>query len=367
MYNAIVQTGNNKYTHIQKNKLLFNGFWRNGDKPNVCMWLDQATWHDAKTGDGGGCKEFAKAAFSMNLTEFMNRYGRSATGSETLDVAKAFKERPPSLPASINKPIEHIFKDLCQRDKEGRIDKANGWLETKRGLTNPRFYIGSGFANLTKEDVFLFESQHQNFIHQRLTTANQMVVPLRGVHSDSIQNLFFRSIGECPKEEKSRLLPNGGGWHDQSETPRAFGFPHLISDFPHLILCEGMADYFAAECLIGCDHHYLPIGAASASALNKWAEWLVKIKYNGRVILLYQLDTNKNGQVSSSGTGQAKATETLKILLTNKIKSRLFNWGRFLKHISSITEIPKDIADLCPVVPYELLVEKFFTELKEVH
>jgi hypothetical protein len=363
MANAIFQRANNRLLRQQGDIVKFNGFWRDGDKQNVCAWLNTATWHDIKTGVGGGCKEFAKAAFNMDLPEFMKRYGRSTSGSETLDVARAFTKPPPHQKISLNKPIEQIFKDLSQQDKN-RDDKAKAWLENERALKNPRFYIGSGFANLIKEDVDIFENQHQNFIRQRLAVSDQIIVPLRGVHSDKVQNLFFRSIGECSKEEKSRLLPNAGGWSELDSSPRAFGFPHLINDFPNLVICEGMADYFAAELLLDCEHNFLPIGVASASALPKWAHWLAENKFNGCVIIIFHLDQDRYGNLSDTGIGQDNAVKCASYLRSAGIDAKLFPWLRFLKHLNNFTEV-RDLADVLKLASKPAHLPKVF--LQTIH
>ena len=75
MSNAAKSYSSPKLMRLENEKLHFNGFWRNGDKQNVCIWLNRASWHDAKTGEGGGCKEFVKTAFNMDLPEFMSVSG----------------------------------------------------------------------------------------------------------------------------------------------------------------------------------------------------------------------------------------------------------------------------------------------------
>jgi hypothetical protein len=351
MTNAILGMASPKLIGQAHNKISFNGFWRNGDKQNVCIWLDKATWHDAKTGEGGGCKEFAKVAFNMALPEFMKRFGTPFSGSETLDVAKIFdgtdhsRADPSSAVIFSNqKPVDQVFKELCQRDKT-REDKAKAWLETERGLINPRFYIGSGFSNLDRKDTSLFDAQQQNFIKHRIALAPQIVVPLRSTKSNEIKNLFFRSIAKVPKEEKSRLLPNSGGWHEPDGSPRAFGFPSLIKESSHLIICEGMADYFTVEFLINGNKGFLPIGASNADGLTKWSKWLVEAGYKGRVTVLHQLDTDDNGRLNPKSIGPKKAVEALRCLKDNRIHAQLFDWPFYLQHTSTHILHINDIAD----------------------
>ena len=148
MDNAISQCANSRYLRRSGNTVKFNGFWRDGDKQNVCAWLDKATWHDAKTGEGGGCKEFAKVAFNLSLPEFMERYA-------------GFKPKVYKTAVPADKPVRlithdvhQIWQELCARDQK-RADLASHWLEEERGIKTPRSFIGSGFANLYEEDLEL--------------------------------------------------------------------------------------------------------------------------------------------------------------------------------------------------------------------
>jgi len=98
MKNAIENNSNHRLLKTVDDKILFNGFWRNGDKQNICFWPSTATWHDAKTGEGGGCKDFAKIAFGLSLPEFMERF----TGTAKIDIKKAIK------PVVLTTPIDEI-------------------------------------------------------------------------------------------------------------------------------------------------------------------------------------------------------------------------------------------------------------------
>ncbi len=358
---AVLQNSNPKALHVSSSKILFNGFWRNGDKQNVCLWLDKAAWHDAKTGDGGNCKEFAQVAFNMKLPEFMERFGTISTQiGVPVSLEKAFDS-----PQKLTKPVDEIWSVLQKHDRN-RPDLAAAWLSGQRGFSSPRRLIGSGFANLCVDDIGLFELQHHKLIQQRLAFGSQILVPLRGMHSDQVHNLFFRSIDECPKEQKSRLLTGAGGWSEPDSSPRAFGFPHLIHDFPNLVLCEGMADYFAAECLLNDEHNFLPIGAASASALPKWSEWLIKNGYKGQVILLNQLDRTDN-KLSNDAIGQKTSIQAVKILLNHGIKSKFFPWHNFLNNLKDSLDVSKvfDIADVCGFSQNPNISEFFVSAIKQ--
>lgn len=346
MRTAIEQSADPHCLRRSNDKIVFNGFWRSGTHPNVCAWLDKATWSDAKTGQGGSCKDFAKVAFNLSLPQFMRKFGDASNSNEEdygqrLDIAAAFAKR--SSP-QLTKPVDDIWQELCVRDRS-RTDCAAQWLTDKRGFEQPRRFIGSGFSNLTKDDIDLFEPHHRSLIEYRLSLGPQLVAPLRGVHSDKVNNLFFRAVSDVAKDEKSRLLTGAGGFKDADDSPRAFGFPHLIKDFSNIVLCEGMADYFAAEVLLADNEKWLPIGASNADGLKKWALWLSKSKFSGRVTIVYQLDPDDEGELGTEMVGPQKATEAMRVLNENNITARFFNWALYLNHTTASPDRVNDLAD----------------------
>lgn len=345
-FKAISENADPKYIKQHGSKILFNGFWRNGDKQNVCAWLDSATWHDAKTGDGGGCKEFARIAFGLELRDFLTRFGQQISTNH-----KAVSRRNGQKIFCEDQTVstEKLWEGLVKNDFF-RPDIASQWLSEVRGFSSPRQIIGSGFVNLSDSDISLFASNHASFIKTRLKLGSQLIAPIRGVHDDSVQNLFFRTIVKVPKQEKSRLLPHAGGWSDHDGSPRAFGFPYLIREFPNLVICEGMADYFAAEYLLLGEEKFLPLGCPSASFLPKWADWLKKSNYQGRVIWIYQLDVDVNGNILADATGQRFAAQASRTLKEAEISSHLFNWPAFLKTIPNLEKIPGDLADVYSMI-----------------
>lgn len=240
--------------------------------------------------------------------------------------------------------LEEIWKNILKKNQD-RLSVAVAWLSLERGFKPD--CITSGFSDLYRCDSELFHREHQNFIENRVMVGMQIVAPLRSPSSEKVKNLFFRTMYNTDKETKSRLLPNVNGWGDEDGSPRGFGLPHLIKDFPHIILCEGMADYFAAESLLAEETRYLAIGASSALGLVKWASWLAEHKYRGEVTLLYQLDEKKES--SSLPVGQKCAADSLKILKNNLIKANFFDWFTFLHELKSNIDITKinDIADVC--------------------
>lgn len=342
--NAICQNAQERLLSKVGDKFKFNGFWRNGDKQNVCAWIDKATWHDAKTGEGGGCKEFAKVAFGMDLKDFMDRYGH----------AGAYHTQPKNIVAKHSRDqkceqsrfsVDYVNKTWTSLFKTSKRSQATKWLSQSRGIINPLDSIGSGYVDLTNDDLIHFNESHQAFVKERITKGQVIAVPLRSVNDDRVHNLFLRIFSPIDKSEKSRLLPHCGGWGNLNDGLKGFGFPHLINDFPHLILCEGMADYFAAEYLLDTCEKHLPIGAANADALVKWAQYLVDKQYRGTVHFVYQLDSNENGRVTSNEIGPQKALKAAQILLNAQIEAKPFNWVAFLsKTTTNFTNI-SDLAD----------------------
>ena len=340
MRNAVLRHANPRLTKERNNKILCNGFWRDGDKQNVCIWPDTATWKDIKTEEGGGCKKFAEHAFNLSLPEFMERYGNLF--SPQLKKHREVPNNNKFITESLNVIWKKILKDnhLVSR-------AADNFLEA-RGFINPRTCIGSGYVELKTEHCDFFTSSHAAFLRDRAEQGTQLLVPIRDISSEQVSNLFVRNLAPQSLDQKSRLLPNMGGWHDDEKNPRAFGFPHLVHEFNHLLLFEGMADYFAGEYLINHDHNFLPIGVPSASFFPKWAELLVNRKYNGSVTIIYQLD-RQNGKLSIDAVGTKFGAEALKILRNHRFKATAFDWPRFLEKIYHQVDMHSvgDIADIC--------------------
>ena len=339
--NAICQNADDRFLSKDGQKFKFNGFWRNGTKQNVCAWIDKATWHDAKTGEGGGCKEFAQVAFGMSLKEFMDKYGSAQYQAQAfIHISKELSPKTEYSSSYVN-----LLWHQLQKHEPHKTDDASKWLSSIRGIANPRIHIGSGYINLINDDAALFEKEQQDFIRTRTEKGQIVAVPLRNVHSDKVQNLFLRIFSNIDKAEKSRLLPNCGGWGNLTDGLRAFGFPHLIDEFPNIVLCEGMADYFAAEYLLDGNEKHLPLGAANADALIKWAQWLAEKNYKGYVHFIYQLDSNDEGKISKTEIGPKKALEAAQILLNAHVKAKPFNWFSYLNHTTKNSNNINDIAD----------------------
>lgn len=361
MVNAVYRHAQPKYIRHVGDKLTFNGFWRDGKKRNVCIWPDQAAWSDLRDSENGysnkgGVKSFAKTVLNMNLPEFMNQYGNG----QRVSLVKEQRQKSFS-PDYVNA----IWEELLKRD-QGRANPALHWLAHTRKFRSHALSTTLSFANLYGEEVDLFAREHRPLIQHRLNLGQNIVVPLRGIDDDKVENLYLRALDNIDKEDKARLLTNCGGWHSRNDAPRAFGFPYLIHDFPNVVICEGMADYFAAECLLDADEKYLPIGAPGTAAINKWGEWLSQAKYSGRIHLIYQLDPDQSNSLSTYGAGQKAAVNARRTLSNAGQIVNLFNWTFFLRLTTGWHKAPRDLADvfICTDGPEDLLSEAFLNTLK---
>ena len=340
---AIEKHANKKFLRTYSNKILFNGFWRQGNKQNVCAWLNKATWSDAKTGESGGIKEFASVAFGLSLPEFMNEYG--PTCSQSTKPVEIKKEKP------VICDLDSIFKTLG-KNRVAKEDHAALWLEEARGIELPREKIYSGFENITPKEAHLFSQAHKGFISHRTKTGKHLVAPLRSPQSDKIENLFFRKIGFLGEnfgaEEKSRLLPNVGGLSKKDGTPLGFGLPHLVEEADIVVLCEGFADTLCLEAMLEDHLNITVIGSPSAKFLPKWSQWLAN-NCNATLFVVYHLDHSKD---DSLGVGQENAIAAANIYRNAKKRAHLFPWPKFLLQLkrlgmeNAITNF-RDVGDIC--------------------
>ncbi len=346
MARAIFQKAHSRFIRQDGDTVKFNGFWRDGDKQNICVWLSKASWHDAKTGEGGGCKEFAKIAFNMTLPEFMKHYGDIKPKDGAVSYHKFSPEEPQTKSANALAVgyVDEIWQELSKRDLK-RSDQAALWLEQERAIINPRSYLRSGFANLFPEDIELFDKSHHSFIKQRLLLGPHILAPMRSMDSAQVENFFFRAMLPISKDQKSRLLSGVGGLSNSSGKMRAFGFPHLISDFNKVVMVEGMADYFSAEYLLDADEKILPIGAPNADSLIKWAQEFVRIDYHGQVVIIYHIDANKKDELSTKEIGPAKAIQAAQVLQKHHIPVQIFPWPYYLKNSTAKSHKVRDLAD----------------------
>jgi hypothetical protein len=171
LHYAILSSANHKRIKQSNGKILFNGFWRGGDKQNVCAWLDRATWHDAKTGEGGGVKDFAAVAFNLSLPEFMARF---CSIPVPIRPAVQLVARQALEPVS----LESSWRALESRRPE-TADAAALWLQNARGIERPRETTYSGFESITVDDAVLFPRMQQAFLKDRLAQGSFLAAPIR--------------------------------------------------------------------------------------------------------------------------------------------------------------------------------------------
>ena len=133
---------------------------------------------------------------------------------------------------TLTKPVNLLWLEMLKA-APAEVDTAVKWFENERGFKDVKYYLSSGLTCLDEKHIQCFEKRHHGFIKHRLSIGRQLVIPIRSTYSDEVKNLFFRTITPCDKNEKTRLLPGAGGWSESDYSPRAFGFPHLLNDFPN--------------------------------------------------------------------------------------------------------------------------------------
>ena len=343
MRSAIEKNANKRFLRTRGDKILFNGFWRQGNKQNVCAWINKATWSDMKTGEGGGVKEFASVAFNQSLPEFMASYGPADSQIVTPIEFKAEE--------IVECDLDRIFKNLTAKRKEIQ-DCATLWLETVRGIDNPREKIYSGFENIAPSDAIFFPLGLKSFIASRTVNGHHLVAPLRSPKSEKIENFFFRKLNFKEQfvdpAEKSRLLPGVGGLSTDDNLPLGFGLPHLAPDAGMVVLCEGFVDTLCMEAMLEEYLHITVIGSPSAKFLPKWSQWLAD-NSKATLCVVCHLDEETN---RGRGIGQTSALKALQVYRNSGKEAHLFSWINCclqLRRLGMTTAFSniRDVGDSC--------------------
>jgi hypothetical protein len=140
MVNAVYRHAPHKYIRHIGDKLTFNGFWRDGQKRNVCIWPEEAAWsdlHQNSVGSSkGGVTSFAKTVLNLELNDFMQQYGNS-----TAKPAGVKKQSSENFSADY---INGIWATLIKRN-ENRTEHVDHWLTKARNLPEPHRFIGYRF------------------------------------------------------------------------------------------------------------------------------------------------------------------------------------------------------------------------------
>jgi hypothetical protein len=103
-------------------------FYRDGDNPaSLRIWADRGTWADARTSDGGGCKDFAERVAGMTLPDFMATHG-----SGTPRISQNRQSAPPTRETSTKLAPEAVaaFWASCARIADDT--KVSRYLDTRR-------------------------------------------------------------------------------------------------------------------------------------------------------------------------------------------------------------------------------------------
>lgn len=351
----------------------FNAWWREGDGPTVSAWPHKGTWHDHKTQEGGGVKEFARTAFKMSFTAFMDKFG----GVSVLPLRRAHLEvAKPLIRPGI---IDACWSTLVASRSEW-FDHAAFWLEHIRGIPAPRELIYSGFETITVESTTVkpytkatprpvFPPGQQRFLREHLSRGEFMAAPIRSAKTGLVNNILLRRLDPEGKADKVRLLPGCGGWSDEDGTPRGYGMLHQARDASTVVLCEGLVDTLSAEALLQGQPAVSVVGSPSAKTLPRLGQWLSQNSAAG-IAVLFHLDSDlQSGKISATGIGQQTAAQTVKLCRELGRTARLFPWPQFLMSlramglVSAVNDV-RDLGDALALahkngVPFEQMQSAF--------
>lgn len=281
------------------------------------MRIRRGTWHDAKTGEGGGVKEFAKIAFDLDLPHFMERFGSIITDA---GVPKT------GVPAGMTNSVSHTTGDLNAVWKKLQPYKqhADLWLRQQRGIKAGSL-TQQLFADICAKQAQLFPKPISSFLIRVLRDKTALISPLINPATEQVVNFLLR-FTDNNSHNKAVFLP--GLPIVGEEVPFGFGSPQLFTDFPEIILCEGLTDTLTANYLTEDNEKVLVIGAPSARQLPLWGKWLAH-NCSAKVTIVYHLD--KAGEdISIQGIGQKNALKALSYFADTPARASLFPWSRFL-------------------------------------
>lgn len=330
---------NAKHHRIAGNKILFNGFWRNGSKENVCAWTDTATWHDLKTGEGGGVKKFAEIAFGCSLQEFMERFSELHFPARPL-VSQQFQSK--------KNEAQVILNEAWQGVASGGSNRARKWLDIERGISISSERADFFIADLQPLSHRLYPDAISSFV-EKFENRPGLVSPIINFETGDVVNCIIRLVEEAGSN-KARFLPNQPVIRTD-KAPVGFGEPHLHKKATNIILCEGLTDTIAATALAQNREKTIVIGATSANALPFIGQWL-SANSDAHINLIFHLDILPGSGLSSRAIGQSKAVEALKFFSKSPHRAVLFDWPSFLDELSVLAKQNAylevfDLADAC--------------------
>lgn len=292
-------------------RMYFNGWWREGKNPNCLVNVGNATWHDFKTGEGGGCKHFAQTAFGLGLRDFLDRFGR-------LDPSQPRIPPPPEPPPRDGIPA---FWDQLK----ARAAASAAWVR-RRGV--PPDEVVSGFADLSA-GAFRHEPYMEGWV-QRFVRANgqAIVVPMRSMATGAVENLHFRSL--IPGRER-RFMPRGRlTWQDDV---RLYGMADKALDAGLTVVTEGAFDTMALEAMLRPLSEVCVVGVAGTGLYTALARALFR-KRRGSVMFVPQVDD----------AGLLATAKAAALLEEGQVPYRMFDWDRLLERL----DVPqcKDVGDV---------------------
>lgn len=320
MERAVVQFGAPRCVKRVGRRIYTNGWWREGEHPNVVVNTETASYFDFRDSDGGGVSQFARVAFGLRLPEFMERFG-------------AVSAMEPTRPAPVERgPVGEGVGAVWDALELGGSERSAAWLRGARGI-EPAACV-SGFADLNPSVI---EDQAiREFTSRVLLPA--IVLPLRDARGVP-RSLHLRPHGRGGR----RFLP---GPLTTADGPLGYGMVHQALGADVLVVVEGAVDTLAAEAMMSSEPDAVVIGMASSSMARAWAAFLRK-KQRGSIVVVPHLDPPPH-------VGQKAAASIVASLRSCDIPAGFFDWDSFRGRSSA-----SDVAEAAMTIGFQTARRRF--------
>jgi hypothetical protein len=331
-----------------------NAFWRGDPKVTVKIFTTTGAWSDAKTGESGGARDFARLN-GMTLRQLLRafpaqgRVDRSPTPQVPLTRLLPPLPPLPDIPGQLatQTPAAPTFNaqavwDAAVSDTASK-ERARSYLANDRGLGSFVAAINDGYAGLNAAPCVVGER-----LATLLGEGVAVAVPLRDVYGQ-IANVAFRLTHPRDGQPKCVTLP--GSSIGVPGRPVGFGNMRAAGNARILLIAEGLMDTLVAQALVGPD--VIVIGAHSASQLgSQWANAMPRALSPGTQIhLLPHMDGN--------GVGMKAMSELHRNLVDDGKQAAMVRWSRVLGNLGipeiALGVVIKDLADLLRVRSPEMV------------
>lgn len=351
---------------------VFNAYWRNDAKTTVKIFASTAAWHDTKTGESGGARDFARlnGMTMAAMSAMFPAHGSSRAPTATTPAAAPKVADLPPLPpipqmpsrpaasqmpttttpppSSLPPPIPPM-PPLPGRHLVARMTEAQGvWEETKADAAakeKARAYIANerglrGFVSKIDACYAGYDSTARDIAG--LASGRAVAVPLMDTNGD-VKNVAFRFLNPRGGPKCMTLAGLGVG---NANAPLGFGRMHdAARGAPRVLVVEGLMDTLVAEALVG--DRICVVGAPSAGALSSsWMAAFPRVVAPGAQVRLL-------AHVDASEAGVKHMTSLHRALLLARCNAVMIRWSRLLYELAvpeeALGAVVADLADLLRV------------------